>query len=87
MCQTSFYCPECETGGRRCQLSEGADMLFFCPSCGRGYTTEDLRELYERELTALDERIAGLRSDAAWMREHLLARLPIVAAVSASRPE
>ena len=84
MSQTVFYCPDCEAAKHRRYLNEGENMLFFCPACGRGYTSGDLRAAYESEVADLDERIAGLMSDAAWMRDHLISKLPVCAASSGS---
>lgn len=65
--KTNFYCPECESGGQRENLTKEqygtlCGIMYACQRCNRVYTGQDLHHYYTAEL-------ADLMSDADYVRK------------------
>ena len=70
-----FYCPGCETRGRRCYLRfDRQDGFYCCDGCGEAYDRETLSGAYAAE-AGRQTRAAEAAADAARSVESLIRRL------------
>ena len=66
---TQFYCPNCERSGKRNLLAQEKETgQYMCNYCDEHYTPSSLRDEYQQDYNTLI-------SDAAWIRDSMIARL------------